>query len=64
MLSEKQATVEEHKTPVLVPEDNDLPVSELPEFLPDVLSVRNLQYGQMPVFAAINETAAYAIWNF
>lgn len=64
VLSEEQATLEERKTPVLVPEDYDLPVSELPEFLPDVLSVRNLQYGQMPVFATINETAAYALWNF
>lgn len=64
VLSEEQATVEEHKTPVPVPLDYDLPVSELPEFLPDVLSVRNLQYGQMPVFATINETAAYALWNF
>ena len=33
VLSEKQATVEEHKTPVLVPEDYDLPVSELPVVL-------------------------------
>ena len=45
VLSEKQATVEEHKTPVPVPSDYDLPVSEVPEFLPDVLSVRNLQHG-------------------
>ena len=61
VLSEKQATVEEHKTPVPVPSDCDLPVSEVPEFLPDVLSVRNLQYEQTPVFSTINETAAYAL---
>ena len=30
---------------VPVPSDYDLPVSEVPEFLPDVLSVRNLQHG-------------------
>ena len=33
VLSEKQATVEEYKTPVLVPEDYDLPVSELSDVL-------------------------------
>ena len=63
VLSEKQATVEEHKTPVPVPLDHDLPVNEVPEFLSDVLSVRNLHYGQMPMFTTINESAAYALWN-
>ena len=38
VLSEKQAIIGEHKTPVPVPLDYDLPVSEAPEFLPDVLS--------------------------
>ena len=33
VLSEKQATVEEYKTPVPVPEDYDLPVSELSDVL-------------------------------
>lgn len=33
VLSEKQATVEERKTPVPVPLDYDLPVSELPDVL-------------------------------
>ena len=33
VLSEEQATLEERKTPVLVPEDCDLPVSELPDVL-------------------------------
>ena len=61
---EESKLAEESETPAPLAEDYDLPVSELPEFLPDVLSVRNLQYGQMPVFAAINETAAYALWNF
>ena len=33
VLSEEQATLEERKTPVLVPEDYDLPVSELSDVL-------------------------------
>ena len=33
VLLEKQAHVEEYKTPVLVPEDYDLPVSELSDVL-------------------------------
>lgn len=33
VLYEEQATVEEHKTPVPVPLDYDLPVSELPDVL-------------------------------
>ena len=49
--SEEQDTIEESKpteeseTPGPLPEDHDLPVNEVPEFLPDVLSVRNLQHG-------------------
>ena len=61
---EESKLAEESETPAPLAEDYDLPVSEVPEFLPDVLSVRNLQYEQTRVFSTINETAAYALWNF
>ncbi len=49
--------------PEPMPEEEDLPVEEVPELLPDVLSVREKTYEPMPVLTSQNEVTEYFLWN-
>jgi hypothetical protein len=46
--------------PSTIPDEFDLPVSEVPEFYPDILELRDSEYGDMPTFATINEAWQYS----
>ncbi len=47
-----------------LPDEYDLPVEELPALLPDVLQLREKEYGEMPVFTSQFEVTEYALWCF
>ena len=47
-----------------VPDEWDLPVSALPEFLPDVLGIRETEYEEMPVVKSVDEAACYILHEF
>ena len=49
--------------PSEVPEDFDLPVSEVPEFYPDILGVGDVHYDEMPTFLTVNEVSLYVLHN-
>ena len=50
--------------PEAMPEDFELAVEDLPELLPDVLGLRGLEYGEMPLFETQEAVSMYALWNF
>ena len=47
-----------------VPDEWDLPVSALPEFLPDVLGIREIKYEEMPVVKSVDEATCYILHEF
>ncbi len=48
----------------LYQDDYDLPTSEVPELLPDVLSLREKTYDKIPRIFSELELTEYALWNF
>ncbi len=60
----KDEDVPNFSCPVALPESFDLAVENLPEFLPDVLSLREKEYEEMPLLSTQNEISEYALWNF
>ena len=49
--------------PSAMPDEFDLPISEVSELYPDILGIRDRKYGDMPTFATINEASAYVLHN-
>jgi len=47
--------------PEPMPEDYDLPVSEVPEIYPDILNVRNRKYEPTPTFDTLNDISIYVL---
>ena len=52
------------QTPVPKPDDYDLPTSEVPALLPDVLGLRSAAFEEMPTFGSQNEVTKYVLYNF
>lgn len=46
------------------PDDYDLPISEVPELVPDILDLRTVQYDEMPTFDTQNEVTKYVLHTF
>lgn len=49
--------------PGAMPNEFNLPKSEVPELYPDILGIRDAEYGDMPTFATVNEASAYVLHN-
>jgi hypothetical protein len=49
--------------PDAMPDDFDLPISEVPELYPDILGLTDAEYGDMPTFTTVNEASAYVLHN-
>ncbi len=52
------------QTPVPMPDDYDLPTSEVPELCPDILGLRSAAFEEMPTFGTQNEVTKYVLYNF
>lgn len=58
------STSEIKLAPDPMPADFDLPVSQVPEFYPDILGVREKKYDDMPTFTSEIEISQYVLHNF
>lgn len=45
-------------------EDYDLPIRDVPVFVPDILGIRDTYYTEMPTFATQNEVSKYVLYKF